>query len=220
MRTPVSKALLFGGMATLCGSVAPAGAQQLHASDGAARAVSTVMDFRRSYLDDPLAFDACTVERALGPSVDAGVASRLVFHVRDMLDDVETPCPRRFEQGRSVVLLDSVRLSDSTAHVHLTVLRGELIHREAYALDAGSNAVYMGIQEVRVWGPSQAYPQRPRPRASTSGPQSVGGERRPRNPGNWRRAGAILRLLMNRSTGMLCPLDMREAPTQRPCLPD
>jgi hypothetical protein len=163
MRATLSKALLLAGTAAACGFVSPAGAQQLRASDEAARAVSTVMDYRHTYLDDPLPFDACTVQRALGARMEE-IASRLVAHVRGMLDDTETPCPRPFRQGRSIVLVDSVRLSSSTAHVNVTVLRGELIHREAYALDPGSTAVYMGVREVRLWGNSQAYPPRP-PRA-------------------------------------------------------
>lgn len=161
MRGTVTRLLLLAGTATACGFVPPAGAQPLHASDAVARAVSTVMDYRRSYLDDPLPFDACTVQRALSARME-DLASQLVAHVRGMLDDAETPCPRPSRQGRSVVLVDSVRLSDSIAHVHVTVLRGELIHREVYALNPGSTAVYMGVRDVRLWGNSQAYPARPR----------------------------------------------------------
>ena len=166
MRAKMNKTLALAAAAAVYGFAAPglAGAQRLHASDEVARAVSTVMDYRRTYLDDALPFDACTVQRVLGASRVAGLASRLVAHVQVMLDDAATPCPRPFRQGRSVVLVDSVRLSDSTAHVHVTVLRGELIHREAYSLNPGTRAVYMGVREVRLWGDAQAYPMRPRSR--------------------------------------------------------
>lgn len=148
-------------MSALAGTPSSAVAQpQIRAADEASRAVSTVMDYRRTYLDDALPFDACTVRRVLGGGGENFVA-RLVSHVRGMLDDPQTPCPRQFTQGRSVVLVDSVQVADSIAHVYLTVLRGELVHRETYLLNPASTAVYMGVREVKLWGAVQAYPRRP-----------------------------------------------------------
>ena len=163
MRATLTKALFIGltAASALAGTPSRAGAQaHIRAADEASRAVSTVMDYRRTYLDDTLPFEACTVRRVLG--VGAGdFVTRLVSHVRGMLDDAESPCPRPPTRGRHVVLVDSLQLTDSIAQVHLTVIRGELIHREAYVLSSASTAVYMGVREVKLWGHSQAYPARP-----------------------------------------------------------
>jgi hypothetical protein len=125
------------------------------------RAISTVMDHRLTYLADSIPFDACTVREALGGAED--FPSHIVPHVRSLLDDpvVTCPRPRSSRQGRSVVLVDSVRSHDWGVRVHVTVLRGELVHREDYDLVPGSSPVYMGVRQVRLWGHSQAYPPRP-----------------------------------------------------------
>jgi hypothetical protein len=126
-----------------------------------ARALGTVMNHRQTYMDDPLRFDACSVQRALGGGTTADIAARLAPMVRGMLDDAMRPCPRIPVRGRSVVLVDSVLYTTEAARVYLTVLRGELIHRENYELHPErSTAAFMGVREVRSWGHSQAYPGR------------------------------------------------------------
>jgi hypothetical protein len=123
-----------------------------------------------TYLADPLPFDGCSVQRALGGATE--YALLLVSHVRGMVDDASSPCPRPARQGRSVVLVDSVRFEPDTARVYVTVLRGELIHRENYALNPErSSAAYMGVREVRSWGHTQAYPGRGRAPAGTAPPE-------------------------------------------------
>jgi hypothetical protein len=153
-----------------CGMVftgaAAANAQPVPA-DQAARAVSTVMDYRRSFMADPLPFEACAVRRALGGSED--FASNLSAQVRGLLDDAASPCPRPYSSGRSAVYVDSVRVADPGVRVYLTVLRGELIHREIHTLDPRSTAAYMGVREVRLWGNSQFYPARPLRNPNESG---------------------------------------------------
>lgn len=127
-----------------------------------ARAVSTVMDHRRTYMADTLPFDACSVQRVVGGGEQ--FVSRLTPQVRGTLDDPRSPCPRPARQGRSAAVVDSVRFSGETARVYLTVLRGELIHREDYTLNARrSSAAFMPVREIRLWGHSQAYPAGRRP---------------------------------------------------------
>jgi hypothetical protein len=124
-----------------------------------ARAISTVMDHRLTFIADSIPFDACSVRAALGGP--ANFETQIVSHVRGLLDDPSASCPRSSRQGRSVVVVDSVRSLDPGIRVHVTVLRGELIHREDYDLVPGSSPVYMGVRQVRLWGHSQAYPARP-----------------------------------------------------------
>ncbi|HEX6037968.1 hypothetical protein [Longimicrobium sp.] len=138
----------------LMGRPSPAAAQN---ADEVARAISTVMDHRATYMADALPFDGCTVQRAMEGA--AGYAARLVPHVRAMIDDPAAPCPRTPPQGRRTVLVDSVQLAADTARVYLTVLRGELVHRENYVLNPRPG-VYMGVRDVRSWGFAQAYPRR------------------------------------------------------------
>lgn len=155
---------LVASVALAMGSAAPLAAQ---APEEVARAVSTVMSHRHTYMDDPLAFDGCSVQRALGGGDPSEVTARLAIQVRGMLDDAASPCPRVPVRGRDVVLVDSVRYTTDAARVYLTILRGEYIHRENYELNpARSSAAFMGVREVRSWGHSQAYPvRRPPPNA-------------------------------------------------------
>lgn len=153
MRTPMR--LLPAAVLAASAICNPLGAQTA-VSDEAARAIGAVMNYRRYFLDDPLAFDACKVREALG-----GNANTLAVQLRGMLDDVAASCPRATTRPRNVVLIDSVRLADSVARVYATVIRGELIHREIYSLDPRTSAPMMSVREVRLWGAVQAYPRRP-----------------------------------------------------------
>lgn len=127
----------------------------------AGRAISTVMNHRVAWLADSLRFNACSVRRAMNGSAD--FASHIIEPVRGLLDDAAASCPREGRSDRTV-LVDSLRFSDTTAHVYLTVLRGELVHRESYTMARNrSSAAYMPIRDVRLWGHGQAYRGRAAP---------------------------------------------------------
>jgi hypothetical protein len=126
-------------------------------------ALSAVMLYRYEYLGDSTRFDACRIAHHLGDA--ANVPARLAEPVRRLLDGSTRECPRHREAGRSrIVLVDSVARGDSVTHVHLTVLRGEYIHREDYTVLPLRMRPAMAVREVRIWGAGQAYPVRPRGR--------------------------------------------------------
>lgn len=130
-------------------------------------ALSAVMTYRLTFLGDSTRFDACTVARQMGNVRD--VAALIDAPVRRLLDGPPEPCPRAREPGRSAtVLVDSIVASDSVTHVHLTVIRGENVHREDYTVVRRGNGEFRGVREVRLWGAAQAYPGR-RPAAGGSG---------------------------------------------------
>lgn len=154
MRRMVALAIASLVLPAGAAAVLPARAAWTPAEAG--RAVSTVMMHRSTYLADSLRFDACSVRQALGGGEDFTL--HIVEPVRGMLDDAVAACPREAGEGRSSVLVDSLRFSDATAHVYLTVLRGELDHREDHTLTRNrSSAAYMPIREVRLWGHGRAY---------------------------------------------------------------
>lgn len=163
MRPPIGRHLLLAVLLTACGATfarTKAAVSQAVPAEQAARAVSTVMDYRRTWMDDPLPFETCSVRRALGGTDD--FAAQLAPQVRSLLDNVEAPCPRPAAPGRNLVHVDSVRLADPAVLVYVTVLRGELIHREIHELDPGTSGAYMGVRAVRLWGNVQIYPAYPR----------------------------------------------------------
>jgi hypothetical protein len=133
----------------------PAAAQSVAAK---ARAISVVMQHRAAYLADSLRFDACSVKGALDGA--DGYASHLAPQARRLLDGEADACPRPFQQGRSVAMIDSVRVADSAVQVFVSVQRGEMSHRETYTLEARGS--YVGVREVRASDFGQAYPARPR----------------------------------------------------------
>lgn len=139
------------------GSAASPASTLAQSSEEAGRAISTVMNYRRSWMDDPAQFDACSVRRAIHDADD--FASYILEPVRGLLDD--TACPRAPRDPRdysAVVLLDSLRFADATAHVYVTVLRGELQHREIFTLDPHRPTMaYMPVREVRLWGHGRSY---------------------------------------------------------------
>ena len=159
MRGALRLALIAALPAGLGGT--PAAAQT---SAEAGRAISTVMNHRFTWLADSLPFDVCSVRGALGGG--DGFASHIIEPVRGLLGDAAASCPRDGRSDRTV-LVDSLRFSDTTARVYLTVLRGELVHRESYTLGRSrSSAAYMPIREVRLWGHGQAYRGRAAPGAA------------------------------------------------------
>jgi hypothetical protein len=158
MRPQMSKYLLLAALvATFAGAGAANG--QAVPPEQAARAVSTVMNYRRGWMDDPLAFEACAVRRALGGGDD--FAEKIAPQVRAMLDDAETSCPRPPVPDPRMVVVDSVRPAEPAVLVHVTVLRGELIHREIHELNPHVWTPLMGVRSVRLWGNGQFYPVRP-----------------------------------------------------------
>lgn len=188
------------------GVVAPLMPAAAQASPEAGRAISTVMDYRRSWLDDSTRFDACKVQQAMNGARD--FASHIIEPVRGLLDDPTAPCPRpprNPREYRAVVLVDSLRLADTTARVYLTVLRGEFRHREVYALRRGlSSSAYMAVEEVRLWGNGRSYgtgwpppPITPQSMVSGSAETPNSGQRENR-PGNQHRDRSPDRLTVRR----------------------
>jgi hypothetical protein len=139
--------------------IATAARGQTVSPEQAARAVSTVMNYRRGWMDDPLVFDVCSVRQALGGAED--FASMIAPQVRAMLNDTETSCPRSPVLDPRMVLVDSVRQAEPAVLVYVTVLRGELIHREIHELNSHVWTPMMGVRSVRLWGSGQFYPVRP-----------------------------------------------------------
>jgi hypothetical protein len=155
MRRMVALAIASVMLSAGAAAVLPARAAWTPAEAG--RAVSTAMMHRSTYLADSLRFEACSIRQAVGGGEE--FTSHIVEPVRGMLDDAVAACPREArEESRNTVLLDSLRFDDATAHVYLTVLRGELVHREDHTLTRNrSSAAYMPIREVRLWGHGRAY---------------------------------------------------------------
>jgi hypothetical protein len=167
MRSKVKRVVVAGalGLGALGSTPTAIGAQP---DSDTARALSTVMNHRATYMADSLPFDVCTIRRALGKDGEESVAL-LTPHVHGLMDDPSALCPRPFRSGRNVVLVDSVGFSEAAVRVFVTVLRGELIHREDYALNPQVRSLFMGVTEVRAWGHAQAYPtRRPASGATTS----------------------------------------------------
>lgn len=128
------------------------------ADDWAARAIGSVVHYRASVLGDTTArFDGCSVARQLGDT--ARVPARIAEPARRMVD----PCaPReRIAGGRYAVVVDSLARRGPEVMVYLTVVRGEWIHREDYALIPHETGAFMGVREARLWGTLQVYPRRP-----------------------------------------------------------
>lgn len=125
------------------------------------QAINTVMDYRSSVLGDTVAkFDGCSVARELGAAPEDVVAI-FAEPVRGML---AADCVAAAERGaRKVVLVDSVtRHGDDVVRAYVTVVVGEWVHREDYALVIHtSEPPLMAVREVRVWGAVQSYPRRP-----------------------------------------------------------
>lgn len=131
-------------------------AQEGDQHQGIAAAVSSVIDYRVSVLADTTAkFDGCRVARV------AGSAERLAQQVRRWVAPCQAANPAHQPGERHVVLVDSVTNSATGVHAYVTVIRGEWVHRENYALIPHSGGPYMGVREVKLWGAAQAYPVRP-----------------------------------------------------------
>lgn len=132
-----------------------------HGEDWRAKAISGVMHYRAVVLGDTAArFDECRVARHLdgtGP-----VAPRIAEPVRWMLQSCDTP------GDRYNVRVDSlVRRSEGEVMLYVTVVRGEWVHREDYAMVPHDGpGPLMGVREVRLWGAVQSYPRRPTPGAA------------------------------------------------------
>jgi hypothetical protein len=164
MRTTLNFTVLFGpivaaGVAAVC----PTASAQTSAEAG--RAISTVMFHRMAYLADSTRFDACTVRQVMNGADD--YAAHIIEPVRGMLDDTVARCPHAQAWYPMVVAVDSLRFTDTTAQVYLTVLHGEMTHRENYTLGRNqSSAAYMPFRDIRLWGHGQAYRGSRRPPAA------------------------------------------------------
>lgn len=157
MRAPL-KRLLFPVIvpAVVAGIALPAPAQSTAEAGGA---ISTVMGHRSIWMADSTRFEACSVQRAMNGAED--FAMHIIEPVRGLLNRTGSPCPRQPpgpREWRAEVLVDSLRFTDSTANVYVTVLRGELIHRENYTLARDPlSPAFMPIRDVRLWGHGQFY---------------------------------------------------------------
>lgn len=117
-------------------------------------AVSSVIDYRVSVLADTTAkFDACRIARV------AGGVERLAQPVRRWVAPCEAADAHQ-PGNRHLVLVDSVTGSEGEALAYVTVIRGEWVHRENYALAPHAGGPFMGVREVKLWGAVQAYPVR------------------------------------------------------------
>jgi hypothetical protein len=114
------------------------------------------MDYRASVLADTTAkFDGCSLTQHLGDS-----ALQLAEQVRWMLAPCES-APGMVD--RHVVRLDSLSRGETEVRAHLTVTRGEWVHKEQFVLEPTvADRPYMLVREVRLSGGSQFYPVRPR----------------------------------------------------------
>ena len=128
----------------------------LAAQEWKANAISSVMHYRASVLGDTTAkFDGCRVGQHLG----ADAARPLIAEpVRRMLG----PCDPSGD--RYTVRVDSLSRAATdvgNVMVYLTVIRGEWVHREDFALVPHTGGWLMGVREARLWGAVQSYPRRP-----------------------------------------------------------
>lgn len=116
-------------------------------------AVAEVMALRRGALGDSLPFEACTVFEETGrPS---GFPGRLPPGLIPLLDRTgPDPCstegPAAGARFQRVVRVDSVRVTDSSATVHLSVKRGEWSYNEDYFFTALPNGRGWGFREARM----------------------------------------------------------------------
>jgi|GEM_PF-3132738 len=124
-------------------------------------AVAEVMALRRGPLGDSLRFDACAVyERTGRPGgFPAGIAPGLI----PLLDrSGPDPCgePRPGAGGRTerTVRVDSVKVTDSAASVHLSIRRGEWSYNEDYYFAALPNGRGWGFSEARMTHPFRITP--------------------------------------------------------------
>lgn len=116
-------------------------------------AVAEVMALRRGALGDSLPFDACTVFEETGRP--AGFPGGLPPGLIPLLDrNGPDPCSteRPGAAGRfpRTVRVDSVRVTDSSAAVHLSVRRGEWSYNEDYFFTALPNGRGWGFREART----------------------------------------------------------------------
>lgn len=132
-------------------------AEMPHTDSTAHRVVSSVMTFRRFWMGDDTPFHACSVSRALGhpPNfpLDLEEAARSLLHPGG------DPCATTglpFESSRRVVL-NSLRVDADTAHVQLTVIKGEYSLHETYTM-AERNGVWR-VRDVRILPGIQVYPK-------------------------------------------------------------
>lgn len=126
-------------------------AQGRHTGGTPAGAVSVVMEYRAGWMEDSTAFDACSIQRALGGP--GGQPLSLSSSATRLLHGSETnPCATSSRAERRIVRVDSLSTSDSAAVVHLMVVKGERVHREVFTLRALPQAPGWGVRDVRLWG--------------------------------------------------------------------
>lgn len=158
----------------LCVAVAlpgTAGAQQA-SETGRIGAVNSVIEYRIVFMDDTTRFDACSVHRWMGrPDTLAAVLTR---RSRRVVAPVEAPCERASaapaQRPSRVVRVDSVAVADTTAHVFLTVFKGETRVFEKYDLRAYSPGPGWGINTVTLTGALRITPGSRRPPTPPRGP--------------------------------------------------
>ena len=164
MHQALTRILLVAGMA----AAPPAAAQGLF-SQPAPAALSAVMSFRGAWLADSTHFDGCSVARLLGQPAE--YTGSILPPMRRMID-TSLPCgaaaAEPVRRAQPTVWLDSVTVEDSVAYVSVTVLRGELTHRERYTLAGWRPGLPWSVVDMRLWGASQQH-FRPRQRKDGAG---------------------------------------------------
>jgi hypothetical protein len=130
--------------------------------DQRASSIRAVIDYRSTVIDDTTAkFDLCPLA---GQGVDvselrARVAERAPGMVREGCD-----APGGWGRQPSVRVDSVVQPQGGDVRVHVTVIRGEWVHREDFSLGSHSPGSLPGVREVRLWGAVQARPRNPAPR--------------------------------------------------------
>jgi hypothetical protein len=140
---------------------APLAAQGTVRRADALAAVAEVMALRRGALGDSLPFNACTVFEQTGrPSgFPVGIPPGLIPLLdRTGPDPCATKAPGDGDRLQRTVRVDSVRVTDSTASVHLSVRRGEWSYKEEYAFALLPQGCRWGFREARMTHPLRVTP--------------------------------------------------------------
>ncbi|HEX6751406.1 MAG TPA: hypothetical protein VF092_29210 [Longimicrobium sp.] len=155
MHQALIRTLLAAAMTVVV--VPRAAAQGLFSRPGPA-ALSAVMSFRGAWLADSTRFDGCSVARLLGPPAEyMGVILPPMRRMIDTTGPCGAPAGEPVRRARPTVWLDSLTVADSVAYVSVTVLRGELTHRERYTLTGWRPGLPWAVVDMHLWGASQQH---------------------------------------------------------------
>lgn len=139
--------MLGGFLFLICLGGKPSQAQTL-VLDGPGAVLGAITDFRVEWLGDSTAWVACSVDAALGHPAD--FAAVITPALRPFLQGMGQDCIESVPVPRTALLLDSIALEDSVAHVMVTVWRGEHMLHERYVLQRVAALVRLGVPAWRV----------------------------------------------------------------------